>query len=407
MRFVIMLGAAVFAVAISGSAMRAQGLKTAAAPAELPPSSYTGMQYVDSKGCVWIRAGSGVSVTWIPRVSRERVQICNAQPTAVARTAPTSVAKPAPAPVKLVPAPVPVVTTPTPVIAAKPAPKTVAIIPAPSPVAKTVTQAPVAQKTSACTNRSALSQRYTNYGQHGPVRCGPQAEPPVGTVIRTAPSGPKTTGKKIGTGVFEPVSANPVMPDGYRPVWTDDRLNLHRPQPAQPKSLHVLQWTDYAPYRLIDTTTGKDVTAAYPQLRYPYTDHALQQAHLRARRTVSPKTQPAARPVYTPLPNVAPVTDPASPARMSSKTDPVGTKVAVKVGKGHKHVQAGAFTDPAARDQAIAALRSAGLPAIPAMLKRSDKTLHLALVGPYGSAQTLAQALLQVRNAGFGGATTR
>lgn len=406
MRFVITLGAAAFAVAVSGSAMQAQGLKTAAAPAELPPSSYTGKQYVDSKGCVWIRAGSGVSVTWIPRVTRERVQICKAQPTAVARTAATPVATPAP--VKLVPAkPVPVVKTPVPVVVAKPAPTKVVIAPTPAPVAKTVTRAPVAQKTSACPNRSALSQRYTNYGQHGPVRCGPQADSPVGTVIRTAPSGPKTTGTKIGTGVFEPVSANPVMPDGYRPVWTDGRLNLHRPQPAQPKTVHVLQWTDYAPYRLIDTTTGKDVTAAYPQLRYPYTDYALQQAHLRARRMVTPKTQPAATPVYTPLPNVAPVTDPASPARMSSKTDPVGDKVAVKVGKGHTHVQAGAFADPAARDQAIARLRASGLPAKAATLKRGDKTLHLALVGPFGSSQTLAQALLQVRTAGFGGATTR
>ena len=49
-------------------------------PAELPPADYAGLQYVDSKGCLFARAGSGGEVLWIPRVSREGVPVCGTPP---------------------------------------------------------------------------------------------------------------------------------------------------------------------------------------------------------------------------------------------------------------------------------------------------------------------------------------
>ena len=52
-----------------------------AQPAEFPPQGYSGKQYVDSKGCVFIRAGIDDSPTWVPRVTRSREHICNAVPT--------------------------------------------------------------------------------------------------------------------------------------------------------------------------------------------------------------------------------------------------------------------------------------------------------------------------------------
>ncbi|MEM8578517.1 MAG: SPOR domain-containing protein, partial [Pseudomonadota bacterium] len=66
-------------------------------PAELPPSSFTGGQFVDSRGCIFIRAGIDGNTTWVPRVTRQRQPICNATPTFGSRVA-AAPARPAPAP---------------------------------------------------------------------------------------------------------------------------------------------------------------------------------------------------------------------------------------------------------------------------------------------------------------------
>ena len=49
-------------------------------PAENPPAGYAGMQYVDSKGCAFLRAGTDGAPLWVPRVSRGGVQLCNFPP---------------------------------------------------------------------------------------------------------------------------------------------------------------------------------------------------------------------------------------------------------------------------------------------------------------------------------------
>jgi len=67
--------------------VNAQTLRNADEPAEYPPNTYTAKQYVDSRGCVFVRAGFGGKTTWVPRVTRSRQQMCGFKPTSASASA--------------------------------------------------------------------------------------------------------------------------------------------------------------------------------------------------------------------------------------------------------------------------------------------------------------------------------
>lgn len=60
-------------------------------PQERPPASFAGPQYVDSRGCVYMRAGYGSVINWVPRIDDKRQVLCGYQPTLPAPVAVASV----------------------------------------------------------------------------------------------------------------------------------------------------------------------------------------------------------------------------------------------------------------------------------------------------------------------------
>lgn len=477
MKITRVIAIAVIAGSLGIAAAQATTLRKADEPAEFPPASYQGKQYVDSRGCVYIRAGIDGLTTWVPRVSRSREVLCGYQPTfaqapepkpdptrtataqVIVPAAPakptlpaeTAVAAPAPAAKPAAPAPKPVVRRVASPVVAKPAPRKVAVA-APKPVqiqpqpytvvrAAPAPAAPVAAATTrkvvkarpgpkstqltSCEGVTGISRYYTGVStDRFPVRCGPQTEPFVTvvsrdtvTVIRNGQ--PVQVTQRVATRqptaaatVMQPVPQSAVspntrivprhvyeaqqaarldtvkVPDGYRPVWTDDRLNRKRAQQTVSgyKSTQ-LAWTNTVPRKLYERATGRVVNRLYPKLVYPYTSMAEQDA---AGVIVATKGQVAARK------KAQAQQEPT--ARVSTKATPAATS--------GRFVQVGMFGVAANAQNAAARLKGAGLPVRLGRLTRGGKEYRIVLAGPFSSEQ-IGAALAKSRQAGFKDAFVR
>lgn len=405
-------------------------------PAEFPPASYKGKQYVDSKGCVFVRAGIDGNVSWIPRVTRDRKTICGFQP-----SLPGAVATaPAPAPAQAEP-PVqitvdaPAAETPTPTappkpqrVAQKPKPASAAPAPrrAPKPAPVVTAQAPVAAPApaprvqasaqaiaSACPNASVIAQRYLANGKLA-VRCGPQKEPIVAAPVARVQ--PQAQGQVITAetrivpkhvAIKRQNTRNVTIPKGYQPAWDDDRLNPHRAeQNLAGRRDMLLVWTNTLPRRLVDRRTGKDMTASIP-LIYPYLDLVEQRREIGKVTIVRQGGKTVKRVQRSNKSEVIRVRKPVYSTRSAPKAEAVPAAKPRAVPSAARIVQVGSFADAANARRAAQQIANLGLPARIGKVRSKGRTLMVVQAGPFAGAQDTARALQKVRRAGYGDAFAR
>ncbi|SFS66066.1 Sporulation related domain-containing protein [Sulfitobacter marinus] len=422
MKFRNVVAIAIIFGTASISALQAQSFRDQ--PKEFPPASYKGKQYVDSTGCVFIRAGIDGNVTWVPRVTRKRVGVCGFKPTnagtALASSAPlnagavqitlnTPPAQTAPVAVK--PRPVPKIRRTAPVVR-QTAPK----------VVRQTAQRPVvavpaaAQAAPVCSERSPIAQRYMA-GARMAVRCGPQtarieANPVGGTHMtpkRKMPAGtvmvsPNTRIVPKHVAVNRINTYNTVqVPKGYRSVWEDDRLNPKRTeQTLAGRAQMNLMWTNTVPRRLVNQTTGQDVTAKMP-LVYPYTSIDQQRLEM-GKVTLSTRNGVTVKRIVRNRGVSSTVRRPTYSSRSAAKADTAA--VAPIRNGGSTYVQVGVFQNAGNAQRTAQRIAGMGMVARIGKSVRGGKTYLSVQAGPFAKASA-PHALGKLRGSGYGDAYIR
>ena len=446
MRITRIVALAIIAGTFGGQVAEAQTLRAAGPPAEVPPASYKGKQYVDSRGCIYIRAGIDGNVNWVPRVTRSRKQLCGYQPTSVegatksagqsapafevitlpeaaqpGATAAQATAKPAaaasrPATPRSAPTAAPAA-APTVVTTAKPrrTANTTSANPArvttaaprravkPAPVA--APPVPVIEEAApasvGCAGASAISQQYINTGPN--VRCGPQQESPItyGRDDRNSSLllAPNTRVLPVHVYQQRRSEADIMVPEGYRAVWDDDRLNPRRAERTSAPSAISPHSTVPAGYIRVEreddrmnAMRGRGTSEGDAQMAEIWTNTVPRKL---VRKPVDRQTVrlngPAAR-------SAAEARGPLI-LRLSTRSEPKSETAAAVP---RRYVRAATFADAeSARAAAQALAQRTGLPVRLGTVTRKGQSYKVVLAGPFSETGAGEKALNAVQGAGY------
>jgi hypothetical protein len=408
-----LISVAVVAAVFGAASVEAQSVARVGGPANLPPAGFEGQQWVDSRGCVFLKAGYGGQVNWVPRVGRDRRAMCGYPPTGTTRAAievateaemaaPAAVAEAAPAP-RVMAAVEPVVpVTPRTSVALRPAPVLAdPVVAAPKPSARPAPYVEVAPSGG----HEVVASGGPGAGQIGCYSSAPVAERVKtrngGTVVVCTRGDGTLTGWRppvypqgagVGAALTDPVVASrgdhggnhfnhgvsgrdgdgysqahavPTPPKGYKLAWKDDRLNPNRGKgTAQGWADQDQVWTRKVPSELV----------------------AEQPATKRKKKVFAQS---------------------GTTVITSTKGQAATAPVEKKAAKGGAFVQVGTFGVVSNADGAAARLQGMGLPVARAKITSGGRAMQIVMAGPFGSVADAAAALSMARRAGFGDAFIR
>ena len=368
--------AAVFVASLGVTGALAQSVADVGGPRELPPTSFKGQQYVDSRGCVFLRAGLGGRTNWVPRVNRERQVLCGYPPTLAALGR---------VPVREDVAPE---TAAAPAATTRPPMATVAsTLPRAEPVRR-VAVAPAPQPTP--TEAARVAPQYEVAARAGKIGCFSNTPVPVRVVLTTGGTAVLCT---RGDGTLEGARA-PIYPAG-------SGVGASLDQPGNPVNMVVRQM---APVRQAAVVAPRPAPVVVPPgYKVAWGDDRLNPNRGRGTaRGQAQQDQVWTRDVPAVLVTQAPATQ--QRVTVSTKSDPTA---AVPQSAGKLYVQVGTFGVPENASGAKARLQALGLPTAKGKINQGGKALQIVYAGPFASSASAQAALNAARGAGFGDAFIR
>lgn len=335
-------------------------------PAEAPPEGFSGRQYVDSRGCVFLRAEVAGDVEWVPRLTAAREPLCGFRPTAEAAEDTPAAAAEAPAQAAQARPEAPA--TPAPPADPDAAPMAMAAPGAAAPAVPPAAEAAASAETSA-----------------SPAPAAPAAA--AAKPARSAKARVRSPARKVAKR-----AARPTQPEAIEVIAPTDGQG-------------VLAWSVAVPHRLIDTRTGQAVGAAHPGLLFPYTDLARQKRDLATGSHVVVRLGSGERRVVA----RSRLHRDGSGQTLLKLGTPARTR-AVPLARAlpaRGYVQVATFAVPANATRTAARMRAAGYPVQVVPVRQGGAAYRVVLLGPFADRQGLAAGLGAARRAGFGDAFAR
>jgi len=221
--------AALLAGVLTLQQVAAQPLSRVAGPSEFPPSGFAGTQYVDSTGCVFVRAGANGQITWIPRVDRNRNLVCGFAPSvppASTVRVESARGKPSDAPAARTR-----MAAPRPAVKAAPGGAMEhGSAKGTGPAVQIVYARPLAAAQTLCPQPPDMAHRYLLSDGRRVTRCGPGDDDPV-----TYLNGLNATDLTVDDAAPERRQAQRALAadaGGYRVVWSKGALAIDKPAPT-------------------------------------------------------------------------------------------------------------------------------------------------------------------------------